>query len=946
MPQLFENQVAKTPNRIAVVCNREFLTYAELNQKSNQLANHLLADYRMDETNGSLSDAIIAICLDRSVEMIVSILAVLKTGAAYVPIDPEFPAHRKDFIITDTQAKYILTTQAHTCEAFSKSNPVFLDDIENDQEVDYLANLSGQAGSDSLAYIIYTSGTTGKPKGVMIEHKAVINTLTALDAVYTSPGITRTTAFTSYVFDVSVSEIFNSLLNGLELHILTGSQRNDATILSRYLIDSKINLVYLPPILLRQLPLVAYENLRTIIYAGEPCDSKTVELWADRVNLYNYYGPTEASIYATGMLMSAGKSKLIGKPVQNTRTYILNEEMKQVKDGEAGELYISGGGLARGYLNQPELTEKSFIANPFNDSDSNHFSRLYKTGDLVRSAEDGSLEFIGRNDDQVKLNGYRIELGEISNKLSQIKGIDQCCVILKEQTILGNIQKHIIGYYVTNKNLHSHLSRKSIENELQSLLPTYMIPSFLMEIDSLPMTINGKLDKSALPDISASNLDYVPPSTILEREMCLIWEAHLVVDRVGIIDDFFRIGGTSVLAIQLSGEIRKKLNMIVDVSDFFSQRTISNIIRECTDKRASEIPSGDSTNGPLSSAQERLWFLHQLEGKSNSYHLPRIYKIQDGTDLSGLKRAIICVVDRHEILRSKLTQRAGLGWQHISSDPIEVKEVATIETELDALLTDEINRPFDLSEEYPIRAVVYSLQNGSKYLLINTHHAASDGWSIELFHKELGILYNQLTGHTELTAEIQPLPIQYKDYALWQKGNTALFPSQLSFWKNKLEDFQSLALPYDKKRTPDHSNRGMGFCFEFDPLTSYELKKLARSTGVSLYSVMLSGVYILLGRYANQQDVVLGSPVANRRHHQLENLIGFFVNMVVNRCDLRQNESFQELILRVQEEQSASQNNQDVPFDRVLDELTIERQDHQHPVFQATFGMEPQANSP
>ncbi|HJK86029.1 MAG TPA: amino acid adenylation domain-containing protein [Candidatus Megaira endosymbiont of Stentor roeselii] len=592
--ELFEEQVAKTPDNIAIVYEDIKLTYRELNQRANQLAHYLRTNYNIR------GDDLVVLCLDRSEHMLVAILGVLKAGGAYVPIDPSYPDDRIEFILNDTKAKVLLAneingtklkviseTKVELIDSFSFSSVLNQEEINNP-----LRNITSQ----NLAYVIYTSGTTGKPKGVMIGHKGVTNTILSLDKVYDFSKGNRVTAFTSYVFDVSVSEFFTTLFKGGQLYLLSDTLRRDHTLIKDYIITHRINYIYLPPILLSSLDRIIYKSLKGIIYAGESCDRNTGKYWSQYYKLYNYYGPTEAAIYTSAKQIISEEINLIGKPISNTKCYILNKDLKPLSVGAIGELYVSGVGLAQGYLNKPDLTAEKFIANPFRiqgEINFNWTSRLYKTGDLVRYLPDGNIEYIGRSDFQVKIRGYRIELEEIENTISSYCGIKQSVVIAKEYSynqsltsikdaVSSTSNKLLIGYYVSDIKL----KEEDILSYLKSKLPEYMIPNVLVHLQELPLTINGKLNRELLPDPELTdNNNYVEPQNELEHEICKIWSEVLGLPRekIGIYDNFFDIGGNSITVIKIINEAKNK-GIKLNVKDLFSYSTIAKLANKIVNK--------------------------------------------------------------------------------------------------------------------------------------------------------------------------------------------------------------------------------------------------------------------------------------------------------------------------------------------------------------------------
>jgi amino acid adenylation domain-containing protein len=586
--QLFEEQVERTPNNIALVYEDKQLTYQELNERANQLAHYLVKHYDIR------LDSLVSLCLDRSEHMIIAILAVLKAGGAYVPMDPSFPDERIRYILGDTKTRVVISNELYEerLRSLGEAGVLALDTLEIQKELSKIStkDVKSEAKSNNLAYVIYTSGTTGQPKGVMIEHKGVVNTILSLNSTYDFTKGNKLTAFTSYTFDVSVSEFFTGLFRGGELHLLSERTRSNPSLISEYITNHEINYLYLPPVLLANLPTVKYNSLLAVIYAGEPCSKDSSQYWSDNYKLYNYYGPTETSIYASSKQIINGDTNLIGSPIANTKYYVLDKYHKPLPIGVIGELYIGGDGLAREYLNQPELTKERFIPNPYQTQEekldksyweSGRNAKIYRTGDLVRWLSCGNIEYIGRNDFQVKIKGFRIELGEIENALSSYDGVKQSVVLAKEKT--GN--KYLVGYYVSDAKLEEELILK----HLQSKLPDYMVPKILVHLEKLPLTINGKLDKNALPDPEFINSnDYVAPRDEIEKEIVSILAGvlGLSIDKVGVNDNFFRLGGDSLATMRAIAKINKAFNASIDIRDIFLYPTISQLgdqIRKCTE---------------------------------------------------------------------------------------------------------------------------------------------------------------------------------------------------------------------------------------------------------------------------------------------------------------------------------------------------------------------------
>uniref|UniRef100_UPI0037422043 amino acid adenylation domain-containing protein n=1 Tax=Chryseobacterium nematophagum TaxID=2305228 RepID=UPI0037422043 len=646
LQELFERQVERTPDHIALVYEDVKLTYRDLNERSNQLAHYLLENYEIKP------DELIPLCLERSEQILIGILGVLKSGGAYVPMDPGYPMDRIEYILGDTNARVVIGEESTKNRLYDykelidreESSSLNIISLNALNIVDSLSTCSTDnplpsVSSSDLAYVIYTSGTTGKPKGVMIEHRSVVNLVESIRGVYDYSERGKFTAYTSYVFDVSVSEIFSALLYGNELHLLSDTIRKDSSSISDYLLAQEITHTYLPPVLLSLLPRNVYPYLQAILYAGEPCDEETGIYWGEHKKLYNLYGPTESTIYATCKEIVEGEVHVIGKPIVNTTTYVLDEYLRHVPLGGVGELYIGGVGVSRGYLNLAELTDERFVVNPFQSEEEKEIgynSRIYKTGDLVRFLPDGNLQYIGRNDFQVKIRGYRIELGEIENVLLSYAGIRQGVVLAKEQ---GSGIKYLIGYYVSD----AAVNHEDLSMHLSGHLPDYMVPSVYVHLEELPLTLNGKLDRRSLPEPTFTGVtEYIAPRTVLEKQLSELYGEVLGLEpsSISIHDDFFRLGGNSIMAIKLISRIHRDLGFAVTVAMLFTHKNIYSLshVLESSDNVMSNsmigaITVSDVEDQKLSFAQERLWFLDQYEGGSSAYNIPMVFGLSGTTDL-------------------------------------------------------------------------------------------------------------------------------------------------------------------------------------------------------------------------------------------------------------------------------------------------------------------------
>ncbi|MEF9478799.1 amino acid adenylation domain-containing protein [Chryseobacterium sp. 1B4] len=942
---VFERQVSRTPRQTALVYQNVKLTYQELNERSNRLAHYLITKYKIKP------DELIPLCLYRSEQMIIAILAVLKAGGAYVPLEPSFPPERRKHILPDTGARMIITEESCVAKlGYDISDIICLD---NEKIIKELAacrndNPETEVKSNDLAYVIYTSGTTGKPKGVMIEHTSVINLTEGLRGVYSFCETGRLMAYTSYVFDVSVAEIFSALLYGNELHILDESTKKDIELVKEYILTHDITHAYLPPVILSLLPHCDFPSLQTLMYAGEPGDEETGKYWSLHKNVYNLYGPTECTIYSTFKQIRYDNSNPlnIGRPIDNTSVYVLDSYLRPVPIGAIGELYIGGAGISRGYLNLPELSSERFLSNPFQTEEersSGYNGRIYKTGDLVRILPNGDLEYLGRNDSQIKIRGYRIEAGEVETALVGLQGIRQAVVECREN-ITG--LKYLAAYYVSDKPLKSD----AISLLLSEVLPDYMIPSAYVHLKALPVTINGKVDRKSLPEpLFTGETEYVIPQTPLQEQLADIYGEVLGLDpgSIGIHDDFFRLGGNSIMAIKLVNKIYQKTGRKASGGMVFSNKSIvslSQALESLPDFGEEDIRPAivrHPREQYLSFGQERLWFIENYEGGSDVYNIPMILRLDKETDLRLLQEALDMLLERHEILRTLILMDSdGSGYQIVSDQSLELPlvKVGSLEDFMQ-VVSRELNERFNLQEELPVRVKVLDYED-DYYLSLVIHHIAFDGWSIGIFLRDLNSIYQSLS--SGILPVLPSLPFQYKDFALWQRKYVTekILDKQLGYWLGELSGFETLNLPLDFQRPSRISHEGKTLSFSISSEISSRLRIVSKNLGVSLYSVMLSGYYLMLSSYSGQEDLIIGTPVANRHYPGLENLIGFFVNILVLRQKLDFNVSVHDFIISVSSGVLGGQIHQDLPFEKLVDALNLEQDSSRHPLFQVMFGLQ------
>ena len=992
--ELFQQQVEKTPDNIAVMFEDKQLTYKELNEQSNQLARYIIKQYQQQGCQIIQSieireeallprDTLIALCLDRSIEMIIGILGVLKSGGAYVPIDPNYPQERIDYILKDTQTAMLLS-QSHLKQRLSTiitDNEVNQDTGLSDihMQVDLIcldeqpytkedkSNLTLANQSTDLAYVIYTSGTTGKPKGTLTTHKPLVNRLLWQRDEYGFNEDDSVLQKTPYIFDVSVWELLLPLLSGSRLVFAKAGGHKDTGYLHDLMNQQGITKLHFVPSMLQaylgyveglSIESKQLSNVTDVFCSGEALSVETSKRFKQHysdIKLHNLYGPTEVAIDVSCYNDIQGTERIIpiGKPIQNINFYVLDPNQQPVAIGVIGELYVRGAGLARGYLRRPDITEAKFVENPFATESDKQLgrTRLYKTGDLVRWLTDGNLEYIGRNDFQVKIRGYRIELGEIESVLASHPAIQQACVLARsrgsesDQSSSVN-DKYLVAYYVLRSTAQPILESELLAY-LSDQLPEYMLPSFLLALESFPLTVNGKLDRNALPapDVSELNKDqYVAPRDEQETELCRMWSEVLGLgfDQVSIVVDFFRLGGNSILAIQLSHKLSKYFAVQISVADIFKYKTIaqqSDYLKRSVLSAEIIIPQYDQDQYALSYAQERLWFIEQYEQGSNAYHIPILLKTNNHVCIDSFKRAIQAIVSRHEVLRTIFTlNQAGEDVQQVLTEPLLINQISVMDYQgLLAKASNGVNRPFNLRKDYPLRVCIYHVANKHYYILINTHHIASDGWSIDIFQRELLAFYQYYAEEKPL--QLPELTIQYKDFALWQreyiKGDRLQY--QLDYWKSQLANYEPLSLPTDKPRSNQIDYHGAIVHFQLGLELSKNLKKIASNQSCSLYTVLLSSFYVLLHRYSGQEDIIIGTPIANRHYPQVDNLIGIFINTLALRAKIFPLVSIIDLIQKVHQQVKEAQEYQDIPFEKLVNELSIERDLSRHPIFQVFF---------
>ncbi|MBI0329292.1 non-ribosomal peptide synthase/polyketide synthase [Burkholderia plantarii] len=946
---LFEAQARRAPDALALVQGERSLSYGELNRQANRLAHHL-------RERGVRPADRVAICVERGVEMIVGVLAVWKAGAAYVPLDPAYPRERLAYMLEDSAPAAVLV-QAATAgrleagearrirldqpEAWREASP--LDPLPADADID-----AEPAGPDAspLAYVIYTSGSTGQPKGVMVAHRGLAN-LAAMQARHFAVHAgSRVLQFASFSFDACVFEIVMALCQGAALVVPPAGMVLAGGALREAIAEGGVTHATLPPAVLAALPdEVTFPSVRTLVVAGEAPGERLVRRWAGGRLFVNAYGPTEATIWATWQICRPEQAGAppIGRPIDNFVIYLLDTRGRPVPLGATGEIHIGGVGVASGYLNRAALTAQRFRDDPFRPG-----GRVYASGDLGRWRADGTLDYLGRNDFQVKIRGFRVELEEIGAQLVRA-GADHAAVIARDD---GRGETRLVAYCTGTP-----VDAETLRERLRASLPAHMVPAAFVWLDALPLTHNGKLDRRALPQPDAqayASRAYEAPKGATEATLASLWQVLLDVERVGRHDHFFELGGHSLLAVRLISQVRQRLGVELALGELFAHPVLAELAEAVTRAARSSLPAiepADRTGVlPLSFAQQRLWFLAQVEGASAAYHIPGALRLRGRLDADALRRALDGIVARHEVLRTRFERvrgqavqridEAGIGFAlslHDLSDRFDTSAGA-----LDAALAERIEAealaPFDLERGPLIRGQLVRLGPDDHALLLTMHHIAADGWSMGVLTRELAALYEAC--RRDAPAPLPPLPVQYADYAAWQRRllDGDALREQAAYWRDALANAPALlSLPTDRPRPARQDFAGAAVPVRLDAGLSAALKALGLRHGATLYMTLLAGWAVVLARLSGQDEVVIGSPAANRMRAETEDLIGFFVNTLALPVDLSGEPGVAALLRRVRARTLEAQARQDLPFEQVVELVKPVRSLSHSPLFQVMF---------
>ncbi|WP_122739147.1 non-ribosomal peptide synthetase, partial [Pseudomonas viridiflava] len=942
--RLFEQRAARHPDRVAAEHGQRSMTYGELNGQANRLAHYLIEQ-------GIAPDDHVAIVLPRSLELLIGQLAVSKCAATFVPLDVNAPAERQSYMLDDCQAVCVLTRSTATINAATRR--IDLDSLDLKGLPSHDPELA--QGSDTAAYVMYTSGSTGAPKGVRVPHRGIARLV--LNNGYADFNEHDRIAFASNpAFDASTMEVWGALLNGGQLCVVDHETLVDPVRFSALLIDARISVLFITTALfnqyVQQIP-QALQGLRLLLSGGEradPASYRTLLSQAQGLRLFNGYGPTETTTFAAVCEVSAicegDESVPIGRPIGNTSIYVLDAHQRLAPKGVTGELYIGGDGVALGYLNRPELSVEKFLVDPFSDEPG---AMMYRTGDLGRWMEDGQLECLGRNDDQVKIRGFRIELGEIVSCLHQLPGIGETVVQAREDEP-GNVR--LVAYYTSHEE-DTLLAPEQMRAHLQASLPDYMVPTAFIELKTLPLTANGKLDRRALPKPERSALfgvNYEAPEGEFEVALAEIWAEVLQVERVGRHDHFFDLGGHSLLAMRMVSQVRQQLGVELPLGELFALGELAAVAAALSGVARSELPSilpvKRDQPMPLSFAQQRLWFLAQMDGGNEAYNIPMALSLEGALDVTALTRALARIVERHETLRSRFVASGDSAQVLFVPTPADarllVEDIRHAPLSLDACLRAEAVAPFDLAHGPLIRAHLLQVADERHVLLLTVHHIVADGWSMGVLTQELLALYPAFC--QEQPDPLPPLAIQYADYAVWQRRwlTGERLQHQAAYWRQVLEGAPTLlTLPTDRPRPAQQDFAGASLALQLDTRLAADLRKLAQRQGVTLYMALMAAWATTLTRLSGQAEVVIGSPVAGRGRTELEDLVGLFVNTLAVRIDTSGSPSGEALLAQVKARVLEAQDHQDLPFEQVVEVVRPTRSLAHAPLFQTTLNWMP-----
>ncbi|OPA10890.1 non-ribosomal peptide synthetase [Bacillus cereus] len=964
LDQLIDEQANETPSCIAVTMGKQSLTYQELQVQSNQVAQALLQ-------RGFKKQERVSILMHRSIDAIVSMIGVLKAGGTYVPIDPDFPADRIHFILQDSGSTHIITNQKTNLPHISSNTSILMYEMLSRQIT--TEQLQRKHNTYDAAYIIYTSGSTGTPKGVLTSHQSVLQLIHSLQKEYGFQEQQAHSQFASFIFDASIWEIYSSLLTGGRLHLLSDIERKSINHFIAVINQQKIQYCVLPTVFFHALTQASAQQLKSlttlqyIFVGGETLLPEMVRNWQAKVGLdipaVNAYGPTEVTVCATTYPVTqplhAKQTHIpIGKPLPHTNIYVLNENGKLCPPYVTGEIYIGGNSLATKYINQPEKTKETFIQIRIPNASE---TKVYKSGDQGRLTYDGQIEFLGRIDKQVKIRGYRIELEEIEERLLQHQSIQQAVVLVCQNE---NEPQKLIAFYKKLENSNVNINKKDLRAFLSKTLPNFMIPDIIQHIDNFPITSSGKIDQKALLAVFNATLlnqdeMFVPPNTDTEKQLQQIWGDVLQKDTeaISIEDDFFTIGGHSLLTVQLINRIETQLHVKITFKDLYKYRTIHTCSTYIDQLRPIEHKSlimrmSEQESYPLSHAQQRLWFLYKKHPEHRIYDIPIQVHIQPGIQSSLLRQALKEMMRRHDIFRTRFVEKDGIPMQCIQEEmklmiaEVDIQHIEKQQQEQYRLKSiQEIDHTaFNLEQGSLFQSILFTEKGYCSWLYINFHHIIMDEWSLQQFSQELFAIYEQLSEHGILPPTKSA--IRYIDYVEWQNKQLAAgtWDQEKRYWKQELQDTPlSLTLPFDKVRPTIASHRGDIFSTKLNKSDVLILKHLAQQEKISLYMLLISAYIHFLQQVSGQQDLVVGTPVTGRQHEEFENIQGFFVNTVAIRVHTAGASTMEALCKKVKEKCLLAFQHQSYPFDQIIKDVNPERGEHANPIFSTMFSYQQDA---
>ncbi|HEU0253085.1 MAG TPA: amino acid adenylation domain-containing protein, partial [Pyrinomonadaceae bacterium] len=948
----FEAQVEKTPDAIAVVFEQEQLSYRELNSRANQLAHYLV---RL----GVGPETLVGICMERSLELMVAVLGVLKAGGGYFPLDPAFPQQRLSFLLADAKAPVLLTQERLLARLPEYAGTIVsLDSDWSEIAGESEANLDSGVTPENIAYVIYTSGSSGKPKGVVVEQRQILNYIEAISERLKFEGGASYALVQPLTVDAAQTVLFPPWYAGGTVHLIAQERATDAAALQEYFGEHAIDCLKIAPSHLETLHQAGQGKSllprRWLVLGGESPRREWIEQLrtsAPECEIVNHYGPTETTVAMLTHGVNGASEALtkgvmpLGRPLANTRAYVLDKDLQPVPVGVAGELFIGGECVTRGYLGQPEKTAQQFIPDPFGAEPG---ARLYKTGDLVRYEADGKLSFIGRADEQVKIRGHRVEPGEIEAALIEHEAVRDCIAMIRED-VAGD--PRLVAYCVSDQEP----SISELRSFLAERLPAHMLPSAFVLLESLPLTPHGKVDRKQLPapdQTRATTAEYTAPRTSVELRLAAIWQDVLNVERVGVDDNFFDLGGHSLLATQVISRVRDGFKIELPLRALFEAPTVgllaakvAAVVQTCVELEGPRVVERQPNGMPLSFAQQRLWFMQQLEPESSAYHIPGAVRLRGPLAVRELEQSLNEIIERHESLRTVFPATAGQPLQQVLERVewrlSELDLTALVgeqqEKEVAAILRSEVQQSFNLSNGPLFRVVLARVAADEHVLLVVLHHIIADGWSMEVLLRELVNRYESRERST-----LPELSVQYVDYAQWQREwlSGDVLDQQVSYWKEQLADAPPvLELPIDAPRLARKSLRGSTLSFSLEQSLAEPLRKISRDNETTLFMTLLAAFNVLLYRHTGQTDIVVGTPIANRTRAEIEPLIGFFVNTLVLRTELNGNPSFSELLKRVREVCLGAYAHQDLPFEKLVELLQPDRGLTHAPLFQVTFAL-------